>query len=310
MSKIDEAKEILTALELPLKQQNDRSARVLLAMADVKTNTPWKNATNRLIRIHDIIEFIAEHYDFRYAENSRETIRRQSIHQFEQAGIVVRNPDNPQRPTNSGLTVYSLTPEVLAVIRTFGKRTWKASLKHFLANVDSLVERYQKERSFHLISVVIRGKEFKLSPGKHNILQKGIVEMFAPRFAPDSTLLYFGDTAQKHLYLDEEYCQRLKIDITQHDKLPDVILYQAERNWLYLIEAVTSHGAVSSKRVIELQEMLKASSVVPIFVSAFPDFRTFVKYASEIAWETEVWVADNSDHMIHFNGEKFLQSAP
>ncbi len=307
MNKLDEAKEILAAFGLPSKQQNDRSARVLLSMAQVKPDTSWKDATNTLIRIHDIIEFIAQHYDFQYAENSRETIRRQSIHQFEQAGIVVRNPDNPQRPTNSGLTVYALTHEALAVIRTFGKTAWKTSLKHFLANVDSLVEQYRKDRSFHLISVIIRGKEFMLSPGEHNALQKAIVEVFAPRFAPDSVLLYFGDTAQKHLYLDEEYCQQLTIDITQHDKLPDIMLYQAERNWLYLIEAVTSHGPVSSKRIIELQEMLKHSSAIPIFVSAFPDFRTFTRYASEIAWETEVWVADNSDHMIHFNGEKFLR---
>ena len=164
--------------------------------------------------------------------------------------------------------------------------------------------------SSHLISVVIRGKEFKLSAGKHNQLQKDIVEIFAPRFAPDAVLLYFGDTVRKHLYVDEEYCQTLKINITQHDKLPDVILYQVERNWLYCIEAVTSHGAISPKRVIELQEMLKASSVIPILVSAFPNFRTFAKYASEIAWETEVWVADNSDHMIHFNGEKLLQPSP
>lgn len=310
MNKLDEAKEILVAFGLPPKQQNERSARVLLSLADVKPDTPWKDATNTPIRVHDIIEFIAQHYDFRYAENSRETIRRQSIHQFEQAGIVVRNPDDPQRPTNSGLTVYALTSEALAVIRTFGKRTWKKSLKHFLANVDSLVERYRKERSFHLISVSIRGKEFTLSPGNHNALQRAIVETFAPRFAPDSVLLYVGDTAQKHLYLDEDYCRQLKIDITQHDKLPDIMLYQAERNWLYLIEAVTSHGPVSSKRIIELHEMLKHSSVIPIFVSAFPDFRTFTKYASEIAWETEVWVAENSDHMIHFNGEKFLRPMP
>ncbi|MDY0095827.1 MAG: BsuBI/PstI family type II restriction endonuclease [Candidatus Vecturithrix sp.] len=307
MNKLDEAKEILAAFGLPPKQQNDRSARVLLSMAYVKPDTSWNDATNTLIRIHDIIEFIAQYYDFHYAENSRETIRRQSIHQFEQAGIVVRNPDDPQRPTNSGLTVYALTPEALAVIRTFGKKTWKTSLKHFLANVDSLVEHYRKDRSFHLISVSIRGKEFTLSPGKHNVLQKAIVETFAPRFAPGSVLLYFGDTVQKYLYLDEEYCQQLKIDITQHDKLPDIMLYQVKRNWLYLIEAVTSHGAVSSKRVIELQEMLKQSSAIPIFVSAFPDFRTFTRYVSEIAWETEVWIADNSDHMIHFNGEKFLR---
>lgn len=307
MTKVDEAKAILAALGLPAKQQNDRSARVLLALAGVKQQTSWKQATNKLIRIHDMIEFIAQHYEFQYVENSRETIRRQSIHQFEQSGIVIRNPDDPTRPTNSGLTVYSLTSEVLEVIRTFDTPQWQASVKEFLNSVESLVGKYQKKRIFHFTSLNIRGKTFKLSPGKHNVLQKTIIDKFAPRFAPDAILLYFGDTARKHLYLDEEYCQKIKIDITQHDKLPDILLYHHHKNWLYLIEAVTSHGPVSPKRMIEMKEMLRESPVLPIFVSVFPDFRTFLKHASDIAWETEVWIAESSDHIIHFNGEKFLR---
>lgn len=306
MSKIDEAKEILASFGLPKGQQNDRSARVLLALAGIEKDSWWNNASNKLIGIHDIIIFISEKYDFPYAENTRESIRRQSIHQFEQAGIIIRNADDPNRPTNSGKTVYSLTHPALKVIKSYGTPQWTTELREFLTNVSSLVQKYRKERKIHQVSIKIRNKEYFLSPGKHNILQKDIVENFASRFAKGSVLIYIGDTAHKLIYLDTEYCDKLNIDITKHDKLPDVVLYDSGKNWLYLIEAVTSHGPVSQKRVIEVKEMLSNSSAHLIFVSAFPDFKTFQKYVSEICWETEVWISDIPDHIIHFDGEKFL----
>lgn len=306
MSKIEEVKEILVSFGLPKGQQNDRSARVLLALAGIEENSDWKDATNKLIGIHDIIIFISEKYNFPYAENTRESIRRQSIHQFEQSGIIVRNADDPSRPTNSGKTVYSLTHPALKVIKTYGTTKWSNELKAFLSNVSSLVQKYRKERKIYQVSIIIREKEYFLSPGKHNLLQKDIVENFASRFAKGSTLIYIGDTAHKLIYLDTELCEILNIDITKHDKLPDVVLYDSEKSWIYLIEAVTSHGPVSPKRVIEVKEMLSNSQAYFIFVSVFPDFKTFQKYASEISWETEVWISDNPDHMIHFDGDKFL----
>ena len=306
MSKIEDAKKILASFGLPNRQQNDRSARVLLALAGIKKKSLWKDATNRPIGIHDIIIYISEKYNFPYAENSRESIRRQSIHQFEQAGIIIRNADDPGRPTNSGKTVYSLSPNALEVIKSYGTSEWLVRLKEFLSNISSLVQKYHKERKIHQVSVKIRDKEYFLSSGKHNILQKDVLDNFASRFAKGSILIYIGDTAHKLVYLDAEYCDKLNIDITKHDKLPDVVLYNSKKNWLYLIEAVTNHVPVSDKRVIEIKEMLSDSSTYLIFVSAFPDFKTFQKYVSEISWETEVWISNNPDHMIHFNGDKFL----
>jgi len=306
VSKIEDAKNILYAFGLSKKQQNDRSARVLLSLANIKEKDSRKNASNNTIGIHEMITFIADKYHFQYAENSRESIRRQSIHQFEQAGIIIRNADNPSRPTNSGKTVYSIIPEALKVIKTYKSTKWEKELSDFKSNINSLIKKYEKIRKSHLTTIKINNKEYKFSPGKHNILQKKILDIFAPRFAHDTVVVYIGDTAHKRLYLDEEICKTLFIDITQHDKLPDVVLYNSQKEWLYLIEAVTSHGPISFKRVIELNEMLRKSRTQKIFVSAFPDFKTFIKYAPEIAWETEVWISENPDHMIHFNGEKFL----
>lgn len=154
--------------------------------------------------------------------------------------------------------------------------------------------------------IAVEGKEIKLSAGKHNELQAAVIEKFAPRFAGGGKVLYLGDTANKDLFVDKEGLGKIGIPITEHSKLPDIVIYDEPKEWLFLIEVVTSHGPVSPKRILELEEFLKESKVEKIYVTAFPDKSEFRKHVNDIAWETEVWIADNPDHMIHFNGDKFI----
>ena len=306
MSKIDETINILKELGLPKSQQNERSALTLLALLDLKEETSWSRSRQRTIRIHDILGFIQKYYDKEYAENTRETIRRQSIHQFEQAAIVIRNPDDPFRPTNSPNTVYAVTDEALEVINKYGTPKWSPALEKFIKETGKLKERYEKRKKKHLISVDLPdGKLVDFSPGKHNELQVKIIKEFRARFCPNTKVVYIGDTARKMLHVDRELLSKLDIPITKHDKLPDVVLYDPEKDIILLIEAVTAHGPLSPKRQIELEETLEHCSIKIIYISAFPDFTEFKRHIDNIAWDTEVWIESNPDHMIHFNGPKF-----
>ncbi|MDR2409347.1 MAG: restriction endonuclease [Bacteroidales bacterium] len=305
-TKIVESINILKELGLPKAQQNERSAFALLALAAIKPTDVWENSQKVLIGIHVIMKFIHKHYKKRYAENSRESFRRQTIHQFEQAGLIVKNPDNPARATNSGNTVYCITDEALATIKAYNSNEWNRLKNKFLREHGSLLEKYTRPRMFTNIPLYYDGEAYQLSPGKHNLLQIAIIQKFAAIFAQGAELLYFGDTAQKTLIVKKDLLETLGIPITEHTKLPDVILYLKEKNWLYLIEAVTSHGPVSPKRYMELEKTLEKSTTDRIYVSAFPDFHTFARYSKDIAWETEVWIADNQTHLIHFNGDKFF----
>ncbi len=307
MSKVDEAIEILVSLGLPRQQQNERSALTLLALANLGPKASWKDVRQPLLRIWDIMKFMLSKYNKDYAANSRETIRRQTIHQFEQARIVDRNPDDPTRPTNSGKTVYRLTNDVAAVLGVYRTRSFNKKVVAFIRKFGTLQAAYVSARVKHSVSLKIpEGSTIYLSPGKHNRLQVAVIEEFGPRFASGSSILYLGDTALKHVVCETEQLAHLNVVITQHDKLPDIILYQKERNWLYLIEAVTSHGPLSPKRHREIEFMLQQCQAERIYVTVFPDINTFRKYAADIAWETEVWIAETPDHMIHFNGPKFL----
>lgn len=302
MPKKDEAKEILSSLKMPIAQQSDICCYLLLAMAAITELSEWTDSTNDWIRIHDIIQFIETDYGVRYAENSRETFRKQGMHHFRNAAILEDNG----KPTNSPNYRYRITDEVLMLLKKFKGDDWDIALNNFFANHKSLVELYSSKREMIKMPVLINGEEMTFTTGKHNKLQKIILEEFAPRFAPFSKCLYVGDTGKKDLHKDEKELHRLGFSITLHDKMPDVVLYRADKNWIYFIEAVTSVGPMDAKRIIEIENMTEKVKAGKIFVTAFLDFSTFKKFSNLLAWETEVWISDIPDHMIHMNGDKFL----
>lgn len=311
MGKLEDGKKILKALGLPPQQQTDIASYTLLALANVGKRAPWASAGQRSMKIHAIKEWVGETYGKVYAENTRETFRRQVLHQLEQARVVDRNPDDPTLPVNSPRTHYALTEDALAVIRSFGTGTFKTEAERFRKSHGALLEMYRAARTGQRVAVVLAsGQELTLSPGEHNELQKAIVESFAPIFAPGARLLYLGDTAEKDLHVDAAALEALKIPVTKHGKLPDVVLHMPEKGWLLLIEAVTSHGPVSPKRKKELELVMKDCPLPRVYVSAFPDRDEYRRHMADIAWETEVWLADSPTHMIHYNGEKFLGPHP
>lgn len=305
--KLQEARSILTDLGLPKRQLNDRTALCLLSLLDLKPNSNWSTSTSPLMGVTPIMDWIREKYKVAYKPNTRESIRRQTIHQFMEAGICVYNPDKPERAINSPDNVYQIEPNLLKILLTFGTFKYKTQLQKYLSTRETLIQKYAKAREMVLVPVNIKnGTKINLSPGEHSDLIKVIVEDFGSRFAEGGELLYVGDTGDKHGYFDTELLASLGVKLDNHGKLPDVIIFIKKKNWLLLIESVTSHGPVDSKRQGELAELFRSCTAGLVYVSAFPTRKTFVKYLDVIAWESEVWIADAPSHLIHFNGVRFL----
>ena len=305
--KIAEALQVLEALGLPRQQQNERSALTLLALLNLKPEDKWENASDPLMGITPMMEFFAAHYGKRYAPNTRETVRRQTVHQFGQAALVVPNPDMPSRPTNSPKAVYQIETSALKLLREFGKPSWKGRLQEYLKSIETLKRLYAREREMRRIPLSLRsGDEIKLSPGGQNVLIKKIIDDFCPLFTPGGQVIYVGDTQKKWAYFDSESLSALSVEIEEHGKMPDVVIHYIEKNWLVLIEAVTSHGPVNPKRRQELKQLFAGSHGGLVYVTAFLDRRILLKYLDDISWETEVWIAESPTHLIHFNGERFL----
>ncbi len=285
---------------MPRRQQSDLCALAILALAGVKKSTPWSQTTNHWLRIHDIILFARKFYGVSYAENSRETFRKQALHHFRTAAIAEDNGLSTNSPNYS----WRLTAEFTEVLRAARKS--QAALQHFMSNHQSLMAIYASKKVMEKQPVRINGKDFTFSPGSHNQLQKAIIEEFAPRFAQNAECLYVGDTVQKDLVKNVERLSHLGFEITLHDKMPDVVLYRQDKDWIYFVEAVTTVGPMDAKRILEINALTRGVSSGKIFVTAFLDFATYKKFAAQLAWETEVWIAEMPEHMIHLNGDKFL----
>lgn len=297
--RIAEATAVLKALGLPREQQNERSALALLALLDLRPDAPWSEAKSPLCGITQMMGFFEQHYGKKYAPNTRETVRRFTVHQFEQAALVVSNPDEPTRPTNSPKWVYQVEPAALQVLRAYATPEWDAKLRAYLASVETLAKKYAQAREVERIPVkIIGGKEISLSPGGQNELVRRILEDFCPIFTPGGRVVYVGDTGEKWAHFDADLLRTLDVNVEAHGKMPDVVVYHEKKKWLVLIEAVTSHGPVNPKRHEELKKLFACSTAGLVFVTAFMDRKSLMKYLGEISWETEVWVAESPTHLI------------
>lgn len=307
---INEAIDILESVGIPITDKTERNvermAMAFLAVANVTSE--WTQATGKQnLKTRDIINFNNTYLEENISSGSYDDIRRKDLKLLVLAGLIVNSVDNMNAATNDPTRGYSLESDFMVLIKHYKTPNWNNALVAYLTDNVSLKNQLARERDIEKIPVTFTtGEKFELSSGSHNVLQKLIIEEFLPRYGKGSHVLYLGDTANKLLYVDEEKLKSLKFFELSHDKLPDIIAYHAQNNWLYLIEAVHSSGSISETRLLELKKLTENCTADIVYVTAFLNRVEFKKWVAEIAWETEAWIADNPDHLIHFNGDKFL----
>ncbi|RRD50819.1 BsuBI/PstI family type II restriction endonuclease [Arachnia propionica] len=305
--RVEDARIVLETLGMDAERSNERSALVLLALLCLAPSQSWAEAGNPMLGTRAIMDFIRDEYEKNYAPNSRETLRRFTLHQFVEAQLVVQNPDEPRRPVNSPKWNYQVTAEALDVLRQYGTDDWSSAVDQYLADLPGLKARYAAAREMNRIPLKLPdGSKFTLTPGGQNVLLKAMIEDFCQRFTPGGQVLYIGDAGDKWALFERDTLASLNVEVNEHGKMPDLVVYLPDRNWLVLLEAASSHGPVDSKRQSELADLFEASTAGLVYVSCFPDRAEFRKYVDKVAWESEIWCADHPTHMIHYNGERFL----
>ena len=304
---IDDCRKLLRNLLLDRERQNERSALVLLSLLALKPDDPWPEATNVRLRTVEIMDWIRAHYGIDYKPNTRETIRRQTLHQFIQAHLVIENPDDPSRPVNSPNWCYQVTDEALELIRSRGTSSFYGHLDRYLDARPGLIATYRQERELAKIPVTLPdGSSIALSAGGQNPLLKSMIEEFCPRFTPGGSVLYVGDAGSKWLIYEAAKFSDLGVSVDVHGKMPDLVVHMEDRNWVVLLEAASTHGPVDHTRHLELKHLFENCTAGLVFVSCFLDQTTMKRYLTDISWETEVWTADHPTHLVHFNGDRFL----
>lgn len=304
---VNKAISALTSFEVSDDQRNERSAMTLLALLGLQSGDSWDKSTNPLLGTRAIMDRIRDEYKVEYKPNTRETIRRFTLHQFVIAGICEENADQPDRPINSPHWNYRITPDALHVFQTFGTPKFDTLVSAFLSTHPSYKSLTEERKNMPKTPVTLpNGQHLNLSPSGQSTLIKAIVEEMLPRFAPGSEIAFIDDTDHKHGVIDSTLLDRLGITIQARAKAPDVIAWDSNHQWLFLVEVASSHGPVDVTRKNELHELFAGQWDKVVLVSCFPTRKIMQKYLALIAWETEAWCEDTPDHMMHFNGSRFM----
>ncbi len=311
---VEEALDILRAFGVPVdslsERKKQRMAKAFLAVAGLGPTADWVSVRSfddghRLLS-RQVLRTMNQYFGENIADSSYDDIRRKDLLLPVEAGIVLRSAGKENASTNDGTRAYALDPRYAAQMRLFGTPEWEESLVKFMDHRPTLAESLKRDRELSRIPVAIGNVEITFTPGEHNQLQKKIVEDFLPRFGHGAELLYIGDTADKYLFLQEERLQQLSFFEIAHDKLPDVLAYSRTKSWLFLIEAVHASNPITELRRRTLERLTVGCDAEIVYVTAFLTRKAFARFAKDIAWETEVWIAESPDHLIHFNGDKFL----
>lgn len=305
---------ILTTVGIPLEGLSDRRkekiAGACLATGQIITSLKEAKSVmdGAFLKTRDIIEFENSHYGENISSGSYDDIRRKDLKMLVEARLVINSSELDLAATNNPNRGYALDAQFAKLLHTFGTYNWDTKLSYFLETRKKLKEELERKRTLERIPVTLpSGIMLDLSSGEHNLLQKKIVELFLPLFGMGVQVLYIGDTANKYLLRDDETLDSLHFFALEHEELPDIVAYSREKNLLFLIEAVHSSGPMDEFRVRRLKHLLSNCSANTVFITAFLNKTEFRKYLSQIAWETEVWIAETPEHMVHFNGSKFLE---
>lgn len=306
--------DVLTAVgipvtELPSDRRREKMAGACLAAAQIeKSFKEAKSVMNgNFLKTRDIIDFENTHYGERIASGSYDDIRRKDLRLLVEEGLMVNSSTLDLSATNNPNRGYTLDAQFAKLLKTYGTKKWEDQLAYFLQIHHQAKEELKRKRAMERIPVTLpSGLTIELSTGEHNVLQKKIIEDFLPLWGMGAEVLYMGDTADKYLVRNIEALTQLQITLG-HDELPDVVAYSREENLLFLIEAYVTSNPINKERLKLLRRLVEKSTANVVFITAFLSKREGLRHLGEIAWETEVWFANEPEHMMHLNGYKFLK---
>ncbi len=312
---IRESLQILDCLGIPIdnytERQKEKMAMALLAVGDVKSSSEWKQIKDSRkkysVTTREIISFHNAYLEEHISSGSYDDIRRKDLQPMLVCEIVVQSAAdaNISDPTRG----YQISAEYARIIKNYGQSDWFKQVAIFNKSHMSYEERLSSKRNIRKLKVTTPdGREIELKDGEHNGIQKAVIEEFLPRYGYNAQLLYCGDSDNKYgVIFEKEKLAELGFGDLKRGKLPDVIAYSQEKDWVFLIEAYHTSNPITELRKYELvTKVLGSCAKKAIFVTAFETMSSYKNCQEELAWETEVWIATEPDHMIHRDGERFL----
>ena len=311
---LKESLQILSCLGIPIdeitERKKEKMAMAFLAVGNIKSSTDWKKIRDSnseySVTTKEIIDFDNKYLEDNLSRGSYDYVLRDDLKLLLLADIVIKS--KPMANTSNPTRGYKISAEYSRIIRNYGQSDWFKQVETFNSAHPTYEEKISQNRNLTKIKVTTPdGKEIELKDGEHNSIQKSIIEEFLPRFGYGAQLLYCGDSDNKYgLIFEEKKLQELGFSDLKQSKLPDVVAYSPNKDWVYMIEAYHTSNPITATRKIELQKIMGESAKKGIFVTAFENVNSYHKCTEELAWETEIWIATEPDHMQHRDGLRFL----
>ncbi|HFN3685905.1 TPA: BsuBI/PstI family type II restriction endonuclease [Enterobacter hormaechei] len=307
--------DILTKIDMPMDgmtpRRLERMAMCILALCNLTKHSQWCDVKSlkdgSILTTRKIIAYINENFEEEISSGSYDDIRRKDLSRPVGMNLVVKSANKPGADTNDGTRGYAIEDNFAKLLSAYDSPNWIKTLNAFEIDKE-YISLFRSTRKTNKLQVTLAENVIiSLDDGPRNKIQKAVIDQFLPTFGYNATVLYIGDTSEKQMFKCSQKMLELGLNIEDRGMLPDIIAFSEQKQWLYLIEAVHSSNPLNPERCIELKRtVLKNCPYGVVFVTAFLSRKDFAKWVPEIAWETEVWLADRPEHMIHFNGDKFF----
>lgn len=293
-----------------------RVPTVLLTLSNVSPSdtlaqaAAWNDKQGLLLKNKQLISLYNERWNGNVGSGSYDYFYRCTLRYLIESGLAVANPDKPDRPINSPARVYGLTEAARNLLHNWEEDSTKATAS-FLAEANQFRAEYVRARQERMIAVNVGGNKTIMMEGDgHNRLQKRIVEEFLPHFIGDFEVLYIAESENKTLKIDQEKILALGLEELLGGELPDIVAYCKSKDWIIIIEAFHTAGAITTSRLDRLKRTLGKAAAKTVFVTAFDTRSHYKQYCDAVAWRTEVWIAEEPTNMIHHDGIRFLGPYP
>lgn len=285
-----------------------------VAVAEMNDNRKWRNASEDYHGTHHIVKYINENFPNKagldnapYAENSRETFRKYNIKPWITAGIL---EPKAGLSTNDKDNSYRFTSYFAALIRTYGTEQWEEKLSDYMSTYQSYREYLKQTKSVERnYRAEYNGINIELKKSPHNKLQLQILKELLPLISEGKPeLLYIGDAVDRDLWQKDDRLKELGIYVLSGSgNLPDIIAYDSVNKRILFIEAFHSTGPFTIDRVNTIRNLCKCEpGTEAAFITAFDTTAKMLKNYKNVAWETDIWTAEEPTHLLHKNGDKFM----
>ena len=311
---LNDAKNILVSIGMPPNLTNPRSVMTLAALAEMCDEKKWRAASEGYHGTHHIVDFINIHFPNKagldktpYAENSRETFRKANIKPWISAGIL---ESKAGLATNDKDNSHRFTSYFASLIRTYGTEQWEEKLADYKETHASYAEYLKQTKAIERNYIAeYEGINISLKKSAHNKLQVNILNSLIPLVCKGKPeLLYIGDATDRDLWQKDARLDELGIHVlSQSGNLPDIIVYDESEKRIIFIEAYHSTGPFTIDRVNAIKALCQCEAgTEAAFITAFDSTTKMLRNYKDIAWDTDIWSADEPTHLLHKNGDKFI----